>query len=1083
MKTLFSLIIAIDNYPIPTHRLNGCVNDASAFATYLESYSQAHGLEYKPLHLFDDKATRQGVVDGFKHLHQAKEGDICVLYYSGHGSQMAAAPEFWDEQDGRSETIVCYDSRLAGGRDLLDKELSTLLWQVTNNKNLHCLVVMDCCHSGSNTRDLDIKARMAEPSSFVPKDVSGFYGVDNWVNFQPPSSRHIHLAAAKDSETAKELKIEGTPRGAFTYNLIKTLNQVGTNISYNELVAQIGQRVRNLVKEQTPQCDAYKVPSDIDLTFLGSTIKKGEFLVSCDKNEGWIVNVGGVQGIPTSGATLTLDDGRSVSITEVKSNFSKIDGMADSPTDAHFKAVLTKIDERNLALPLLRIAFSKDSEPEGINVLKALFNKNPSEILQLSADEKDTDYVVRAWEGAYRLTQVNDSVPVFKRVDGYNENTAQLFLNNIETVARWKGKLILDNPLTTIQDSEFEIIIQDEKGNPLTPPYVFQQPNEKKEVVGRFGVKNIGARTYWVSGVYMGADFGATNEFLPKKEIKKGETAWVEYENNKDIPLMVQEAFISWGVNEVTEYFKFFISTDPIDTNIHNQEPLQLDIRKAATRAIQRASPTIPTTDWRTILVPFTTVVPLNKQPLKSGATTQLQNTTLTIQAPAGFSAQLTVSSTQQATRDVASSVPILRGGENMRSMPLTEGKNDSPELDILELYDVKGSVSTENPLKISFEQVNDLETIVPFGFDSESGLFIPIGAMYENGVVEVSQLPLPEASEAQRGIADILGTPLKIYFKKLISPIFGNYDYPMLRMAIFTDESDSFEYEADIEIIKKAVADAKSVVLFVHGLVGTSGDHPKAIRRAAGLDGYNPNQYEVVLTYDYETLNTKIEETGTLLEERLQSIGITEGCGKTFEIIAHSMGCLVSRYFVEKLSGKKTVTRLMLFGAPNSGSELSDLRGMVTNLLTIAVNGAVFLKPYILPLSILGKFLNKMMVTIDELNPKSDFITDLNSQPDTGIHYILTAGNTNLIKKEESPHEFAFYQKVFHSLQKNGIYAAADWWFHDNNDLAVKVQSVFSVGNQKNIQKVEIPCDHFCFFVPQSAGIQAFAKVVMGIV
>ena len=46
--------------------------------------------------------------------------------------------------------------------------------------------------------------------------------------------------------------------------------------------------------------------------------------------------------------------------------------------------------------------------------------------------------------------------------------------------------------------------------------------------------------------------------------------------------------------------------------------------------------------------------------------------------------------------------------------------------------------------------------------------------------------------------------------------------------------------------------------------------------------------------------------------------------------IIAHSLGTLVSRYYVEKLGGKKKVGRLMLIGGPHQG-----VPKIAANLLT----------------------------------------------------------------------------------------------------------------------------------------------------
>jgi hypothetical protein len=628
MKTLHALIIAIDNYPIPAHRLKGCRNDASAFAEYMVEYSKANGLTYREKRLFDADATRQAIMDNFSHYKAAKDDDVCVLYYSGHGSQMAAAPEFWDEEDGKSETLVCYDSRMPNGRDMIDKELATLIWLATKDRDGHFLAVMDCCHSGSNTRDpANVTERKTRDNSpFVPKDISQFFGKEHWKKSQPPSSRHVHLAAAKADETAKELNIDGKQRGAFTSNLIKALKETGAMVSYQELMSRVSQRVMNLVEKQSPQCAAYKVPADIGLTFMGASIKKGEFLVSYDKVEGWIINIGQVQGLPTSGATFLLDKGREIRTTAVLTNFSKVDGLNMDSKDSQFKASLKNVAEINIDLPRLKIAFSKEGEKEGVTILKSEMKKNPPPSIQFVDNPNEADFLIRAKDTSYRLTKREDvtaDFPVFRRVEGYNIMSANSFLQNMQTVATWQAKMMLDNPLTKIQDGEFELLVLDSNDKPFPTTqklannktitlthYELRQPAADKEVIAQFAIKNTGKRAYWVSGVYFGSDFGITNEFLPKKQIAPGQTAWVEFENDKHIPLMVQAAYLSWGIREIQEYFKFFISTDPIDTSIHNQDALELDEKESGKRAIQRAAPAIPSNDWRTILVPLKVICP-----------------------------------------------------------------------------------------------------------------------------------------------------------------------------------------------------------------------------------------------------------------------------------------------------------------------------------------------------------------------------------------------------------------------------------------------------------------------------------------
>ena len=102
------------------------------------------------------QATRQGIIDAWRsHLGQAGPGDVALFYYSGHGSQENAPPEFWDfEPDRQNETLVCYDSRSSDGWVLADKELAQLISEVAAN-GPHFTVILDCCHSGSGTRDAD----------------------------------------------------------------------------------------------------------------------------------------------------------------------------------------------------------------------------------------------------------------------------------------------------------------------------------------------------------------------------------------------------------------------------------------------------------------------------------------------------------------------------------------------------------------------------------------------------------------------------------------------------------------------------------------------------------------------------------------------------------------------------------------------------------------------------------------------------------------------------------------------------------------------------------------------------------------
>jgi pimeloyl-ACP methyl ester carboxylesterase len=1072
MKTLYALIVAIDKYPIPAHQLNGCVNDATAFSTYLKNFCEANTLTFNEIRLFDEAAKRLAIVDGFKHFDAANDDDMCIYYYSGHGSQMKAPSQFWDETDGLSETIVCWDSRTKepGNRDLADKEISYLIHKATTGKNTHFLAVTDCCHSGSNTRDLNIKARMAETCQTSVRAGDEFVGLAEYINFQPPAARYVHLAAAKDDETAKEYPINSQQRGVFTYSLIETLEQAGGNISYAELISRVNLKCRNRVKEQTPLLNTYVDNEAGKLSFLGQTqLRGGTFIVHNDNTEGWIVNIGGAQGIPVSGATFTLENGVTTATTKVGPNSSKLSGLELLVKDQQYKATLTGMN-----LSKMRLALSSDSDTEGVDAIKKAF-KTGVEGLQLVDNECDTDYVIRAWDGALRLTKVDSSTPLFRRVKGYDTGAVTTFLGRVDAVANWRNRLEIANPNTSIGDDAVEITFYDGTGTPVSER-IFNQPNEAMESNMQVSITNKWSKPLWVSAVYFGADFMITNKFLAQKFIQPNEKVWVEFENGKNIPLAVQPEYLSWGINELEEYFKIFVSTDEINTFIHNQEGLPLDEHtRTTTRAIGRAL-SAPMHDWRTFERNFHYICPITAVAIDTTKqVASLGNITLT--APAGFSAKASLSTTNEAKRAL-SSMKILRGGTDMSSAALASSMGSSPTMDVLELEDMKGNISHDNPLIVNLSDVQDDEIVLALGYDAKLDMYFPLGISNTEGVVNIHTLPTEQATTRS------LGRSVKMFFKKLIKPLTGKFEYPMLRFVKYdeTGLTDATEYVDDKALLMSKVAEAQNIGLFIHGWIGSTADQVGSVRRPQKTESRTLDMnFDLVLAFDYESLGTKIEDSATDLEKKLAEIGLKKDCGKHFTIIAHSMGGLVSRYFIERLSGKEFVSHLIMLGTSNGGSEIADLRGTIAKWLTMGVNGVSFLQPYLLPISWIGKLMTQATTTLEEHSASSVFMQTLNSSPDTGVPYHIVAGNTQLLQAKR-PEEYGLIQKFKDMWKEKDGLLASDMFFGKPNDLVVSVESITHPGQQKNVQILPVASTHFAYFDTESEGLEALAMATRAI-
>jgi hypothetical protein len=99
MAKLYAVLVGINGYPISP--LQGCVNDVDAVETYLNTVYRKEDVAIKRLTDNDQTLpTRNNLIQAFDHFQQADAGDVCLFYYSGHGSFSAAPEEFWTDTTG-----------------------------------------------------------------------------------------------------------------------------------------------------------------------------------------------------------------------------------------------------------------------------------------------------------------------------------------------------------------------------------------------------------------------------------------------------------------------------------------------------------------------------------------------------------------------------------------------------------------------------------------------------------------------------------------------------------------------------------------------------------------------------------------------------------------------------------------------------------------------------------------------------------------------------------------------------------------------------------------------------------------------
>ncbi|BAZ08643.1 peptidase C14 caspase catalytic subunit p20 [Calothrix sp. NIES-4071] len=1144
-RKLYALLVGIDNYPDPNHRLQGCVNDIIAIEEYLNERFDQKEYQLHLLTLKDGQATREGVINGFRnHLCQAQKDDVVLFYYSGHGSQEAAPSEFWQlEPDHLDETLVCYDSRTENGWDLADKELAKLISEI--REDAHITIIMDCCHSGSGTKDPDDKAlerrldtdkrpRPLDSFIFTLDDLNKLSDRDiekHPSGWNIPVGRHVLLAACQDYETAKEYP--GKHRGYFSYYLMDTLSKANGKLTYRDLFGRVNAIVRSAMLQQSPQLEVNDT-NDSNKFFLDGAIADIEpyFIVQQD-NSDWVIDGGAVHGIqqPIQGETTllvlfpfdaTIEDTRDPSkavgtakVTQVLPTKSKIDiDIKGVPLtkDSTFKAVVA-----SLPLPPLAVYFKGDSSGIDLaleNLKTAGLDGKPSAYVRAEQEISKADFCLLCRDNQYIITTAIDDRPLVAQIDGYTEDNAASSIKRLEHIARWTTIAQLANTAANwikADDVKMELIFPDKnilQANSMRLSYKYQ---DRKWQEPEFKIKftNTSNKPLYCALVNLSDSFAISTPFFESGSIRLEPGEEANPLDGQSLILEVPDEYWQQGITEYKDILKLIVSNDEFDARLLNQDPLDAPrpisrkvespnqsslerlMDRTQNREVRSKISSDKLDDWYAKEITITTVRPLDSIPVSKEYSQQL-GVGVKLQPHSSFSANVRLTTTPQVSRDLGNKIvpPILRENpEVIRPFQFTASRGTDPGLSVLELSDVTNyeAVTKEAPLKLLVDaQLADNEYILPVGYDGE--FFLPLGhgkTVDGKLEIELERLPAP-VSEGERSLQG----SIRIFFQKVISQGLGReFNYPILAMAE-VGEDEKVTYNFDKDSIQQRVKQAKRIALYIHGIIGDTESLVSTIKQPViTLDG-QPNGkhsisefYDLVLTFDYENLNTSIEQNAQYLKQRLIDVGLSENHGKQLHIIAHSMGGLISRWFIEREGGNKVVQHLIMLGTPNAGSPWSVVEDWVKLTLAIALNGlSTIAYPAKVIAILMGTLEKNIRVAMTEMNPNSDFIKSLAASHDPGIPYSIIAGNTSIIPA--ALEKQADDQSIIQRLQQRLFNKVVEIpFFGIPNDIAVKVDSITSIptgrAHPPNIQ--EVACDHLSYFLsePTTVGLKALAAAV----
>ena len=252
--------VGINDYPYDGSDLNGCVNDARAWATLLTEHFDFATSDVNLI--TDAQATKAAMKSGLKDLlAKARSGDVLVFTNSSHGTYVA---EEGGDEPGYDEAMCPYD---VGDEVLRDDELRELFSDLP--KGVHLTVISDSCFSGTVTRAAlrdnipglrtpdDRRVRFLSPALRGGKVLANPWKARTRRSQKYPESKmkEVPLSGCTDREYSYDALIGGVYHGAMTYFALEAIRSANYRLTYAQLHARLSDLIEDGGYPQHPQLE------------------------------------------------------------------------------------------------------------------------------------------------------------------------------------------------------------------------------------------------------------------------------------------------------------------------------------------------------------------------------------------------------------------------------------------------------------------------------------------------------------------------------------------------------------------------------------------------------------------------------------------------------------------------------------------------------------------------------------------------------------------------------------------------------------------------------------------------------------
>ncbi len=255
-----ALCVGINDYPGDGSDLNGCVNDAKAWAGLL---IDRYGFPSADVMvLLDSQATKSAILNGLKQLlaHPAS-GDVLVFTNSSHGTYVT---DMDGDEPSYDEALCPYD---CDSNLIVDDELRELFRGLPEGVSL--TVISDSCHSGTVTRAAlnenipwlrtpdDRRVRFLHPALLGKAVLSNPWQAQDKAKTKHPQSgmKEILLSGCTANEYSYDAFIGGKYHGAMTYFALQCIREANYEITYNQLKTRLRHQLDEAGYPQHPQLE------------------------------------------------------------------------------------------------------------------------------------------------------------------------------------------------------------------------------------------------------------------------------------------------------------------------------------------------------------------------------------------------------------------------------------------------------------------------------------------------------------------------------------------------------------------------------------------------------------------------------------------------------------------------------------------------------------------------------------------------------------------------------------------------------------------------------------------------------------